>query len=127
MLDGQPITLILAHPVIPRWQYDIRNGELLEIASQAKNADTPVVVFGDLNCSPWSYYFEKVLEIGQLKDTERGFGLHPTWSARWYFPWVPIDHCLTSDHFVTLQREVGPDIGSDHLPVFVKLGMPKPN
>lgn len=121
-VGDQTITMICAHPVTPKEQYDIRNGEFSEIAMQAENAGTPVIVFGDLNCSPWSYYFSKILEQGRLNDTERGFGLQPTWNARWYFPWVPIDHCLSSSDFVTLERKVGPAVGSDHLPVFVKLG-----
>lgn len=120
-LSGKTVTVIFAHPVIPIYLNDIRNGELLEIAGQCGSAKTPLILFGDLNCSPWSYYFEKLLELGRLTDSERGFGLHPTWSARMHFPWFPIDHCLTSSEFFTLKREVGPDIGSDHLPVFVKL------
>lgn len=131
---GKLVTVILAHPVIPRWKSGIRNNELLEIATQSRDAETPVIVFGDLNCSPWSYYFGKLLEVGRLRDSERGFGLQPTWTtrqpfwnSRWYFPWVPIDHCLFTREFLTLVREVGPDVGSDHLPVLVKIGMREPH
>lgn len=123
MNEGREIELIFAHPVIPKKKYDIRNGELLEIAQNAGNSKSPVVVFGDLNCSPWSYYFRKLMDVGQLQDSERGFGFQPTWTTQWCFPWVPIDHCLTSKDFCTTERVVGPDIGSDHLPVFVKLAL----
>lgn len=126
-IGGELVTVILAHPVIPKWQSEIRNNELKEIATQSRDARTPVIVFGDLNCSPWSYYFGKVLEVGRLGDSERGFGLQPTWNARWYFPLVPIDHCLFTREFLALVREVGPDVGSDHLPVLVKIGMREPH
>lgn len=120
-LNGTRITLIFAHTVTPRWQHELRNAELNTLASEARAAKGPVIVFGDLNCSPWSYYFWRLEQRGHLRDTERGFGLQPTWSTHWYFPWVPIDHCLTSNEFVTVERKVGPKIGSDHLPVFVRL------
>jgi endonuclease/exonuclease/phosphatase (EEP) superfamily protein YafD len=125
-VGDKSITMICAHPVTPKEQYAIRNGEFSEIATEAGSAGTPVIVFGDLNCSPWSYYFGKMLEQGRLNDTERGFGLQPTWNARWYFPWVPIDHCLASNDFVTLERKAGPEVGSDHLPVFVRLAFIQP-
>jgi endonuclease/exonuclease/phosphatase (EEP) superfamily protein YafD len=122
-LSGRKITLIYAHTVTPRWQYALRDAELKTVASEARAAGEPVIVCGDLNCSPWSYYFWRLEQEGRLHDTERGFGLQPTWSTHWYFPWVPIDHCLTSSDFITLERKVGPRAGSDHLPVFVTLGL----
>ena len=117
------MTIIFAHPVIPKDKFLIRNGELSEIAIRAGSTKNGVVVFGDLNCSPWSYYFGKLLEVGRLSDTETGFGFHPTWTTQWYFPWVPIDHCLANKDLFAIERSVGPPIGSDHLPVFVKLGL----
>lgn len=122
-LNGGTVTLIYAHTVTPRWQHALRDTELKTVAYEARAAGEPVIVFGDLNCSPWSYYFSRLEQDGGLHDTERGFGLQPTWSTRWYFPWVPIDHCLTSSDFITLERKVGPGAGSDHLPVFVTLGL----
>lgn len=122
-LGQKPVTIIFAHPVIPKEKFNIRNGELSKIASAAGNAKTPVIVFGDLNCSPWSYYFVKLLEVGRLSDSERGFGFQPTWTTKWPFPCFPIDHCLVSNRFYAVERVVGPSVGSDHLPVYVKLGM----
>ncbi|NJL72849.1 MAG: hypothetical protein HC888_15485 [Candidatus Competibacteraceae bacterium] len=122
-MGQKPVTIIFAHPVIPKDKFNIRNGELSEIASAAGNAKTPVIVFGDLNCSPWSYYFAKLLEVGRLSDSERGFGFQPTWTTKWPLPCIPIDHCLASNRFYAVERVVGPSIGSDHLPVYVKLGM----
>lgn len=122
-LNGDTVTLIYAHTVTPRWQHALRDAELKTVAYEARAAGEPVIVFGDLNCSPWSYYFWRLEQEGRLHDTERGFGLQPTWSTHWYFPWVPIDHCLTSSDFITLERKVGPRAGSDHLPVLVRLGL----
>lgn len=121
-----PVTFVFMHPVIPKHMYVVRNGELITAGDYAGRCEDPVVLFGDLNCSPWSYYFTKVLDIGRLHDTEKGFGVHPTWTTQWIFPLIPIDHCLVSKEFFTRERTVGPDIGSDHLPVFVKLEFHQP-
>lgn len=121
MLDAQPVKLVMAHPVVPKEKYAIRNGELEEIGSTAGSAKMPVVLFGDLNCSPWSFYFEKLLKDGKLQDTSRGFGLQPTWTTKWLHPLIPIDHCLVSSQFKTIERIAGPSVGSDHLPVYAKI------
>ncbi len=122
-IGDRKVAIIFAHPVIPKGKFENRNGELAEIGSSASNKRKSVIIFGDLNCSPWSYYFWQLLKSADLQDTEDGFGFNPTWSTQFLFPYIPIDHCLVSQSFSTLQRTVGPDIGSDHLPVYVKLGL----
>lgn len=120
------VSIIFAHTVVPNKHYPMRNREMSTLASEAREAKNPVIVFGDLNCSPFSYYFGRLMRDGKLQDTERGFGLQPTWTTHTYLPWVTIDHCLTSSDFVTLQRKTGPKVGSDHLPVLVKLALHRP-
>jgi len=36
---------------------------------------------------------------------------------------IPIDHCLHSKSLVTYERIVGKNIGSDHLPLSVKIAV----
>lgn len=121
-----PVTFIFMHPVIPKHMYVVRNGELITAGDYAGRSEDPVVLFGDLNCGPWSYFFTKTMELGRLHDTEKGFGVQPTWTTQWILPLIPIDHCLVSKEFITKERTVGPEIGSDHLPVFVKLDLTRP-
>ena len=115
------IKCIVAHPSVPKKMVASRNAELLGIADVASKTDSQCVVFGDLNCGPWSYYFSRLLELGKLVDSEQGFGPQPSWSTEMPLPLVPIDHFLVSKDVVVLNRVLGPNIGSDHLPLYVDL------
>ena len=82
------------------------------------------MVIGDLNATPWSVDFRHLEEAGGLINSQRGHGIQPTYPA---FPlaWpmrIAIDHCLHSYNLATLERRVGPALGSDHLPIEVVLG-----
>jgi endonuclease/exonuclease/phosphatase (EEP) superfamily protein YafD len=60
-----------------------------------------------------------------LCDTRAGFGLQasfPAWSAVMR---IPIDHVLASCSIGVRDRWIGPDIGSDHLPVLIDLVVPR--
>ncbi len=93
---------------------------------------SPKLLIGDLNCGPWSPAFAHLLASG-LRDSEQGFGPQPSWPARKgrvienlsILPLVPIDHVLTSDDVCIINREVGPAMNSDHLPVNVKAAIAK--
>lgn len=115
------IKCIVAHPTVPKKMVASRNAELLGLGETAARAGSPCLVLGDLNCSPWSYYFTRMLEAGKLIDSEQGFGPQPSWSTELLIPFVPIDHFLVSKDVVVLNRVVGPNIGSDHLPLYVDL------
>jgi endonuclease/exonuclease/phosphatase (EEP) superfamily protein YafD len=115
------IKCIVAHPTVPKKMVASRNAELLGIGETAARAGSRCLVLGDLNCSPWSYYFTRMLEVGKLSDSEQGFGPQPSWSTEFLIPFVPIDHFLVSRDVVVLNRVVGPKIGSDHLPLYVDL------
>ncbi|HEY9677131.1 MAG TPA: endonuclease/exonuclease/phosphatase family protein [Drouetiella sp.] len=127
--NGNKFFLIAAHPMIPKMM-KMRNDEFKELAASAAQSDIPVILAGDLNCSPWSYYFSKLLDDGRLHDSERGFGIHGSWPAFVlkniaYMPCIPIDHFLVSDGVTVLSRELGDRDGSDHLPVFMEVEIAK--
>lgn len=124
-LAGGHCTLIFAHPFIPFKHTAMRNEEFAIYAKEALEASKsgPVVLAGDLNCSPWSSDFSKLLNDSHLVDSEQGFGPQPSWSTHQKITVFPIDHCLVSKDIVTLKRYIGEEIGSDHLPVVVDLAM----
>lgn len=87
-----------------------------------KDQKHDAIVIGDFNSTPWSSRFREFLHQSNLINSQRGFGLQPTWLAGLpSFLGIPIDHCLHSKSIVTVNRGTGPNIGSDHLPVFVEL------
>lgn len=133
-LGSKQIDFMIAHPRAPRDRiaFSERNQEMSTIADELRNRANPTILIADLNCAPWSCWFHRLLEAG-LCDTQQGFGVQPSWPARTgrvlknvaIPPLIPIDHILVSKNICVLQRQAGPSINSDHLPVFVKLLVPK--
>lgn len=145
-LEGGLVTVVATHPVPPSAGSSTRerNRQLAAIADFAKELDGPAVVIGDLNTTPWNRHFKKLVEEGRLTDSAKGFGLQSTWPGSWvpkirrrmgassagtpagspfdnFLFRIPIDHCLHSEELETVDRIVGDHVGSDHLPLTVKL------
>lgn len=120
--NGKQIRLTAWHPMPPISQYDhtMRNRQLLALAKEAKASGLPTIVAGDLNATPWSIAFSKL----DLAGLRRASGLTPTWPAigRGWMG-IPIDHVLVTSQWSVVEREVGPNLGSDHLPVFVRIAL----
>jgi endonuclease/exonuclease/phosphatase (EEP) superfamily protein YafD len=89
---------------------------------QHQEGKREVIAIGDFNSTPWSGRFREFLNQTNLRNSQRGFGLQPTWHAILPSPlMIAIDHCLHSQSMTTVNRATGPNIGSDHLPIFVEL------
>ena len=116
-LYGNSLTIIAAHPYPPGGGRNtrLRNTQLSELARLAAAAEGPCLVAGDLNVTPFSPAFDRLLVSGMLEDPRRGRGLMPTWPAGRRTLQIPIDHCLARG--VHVELTVGPDFGSDHFPV----------
>ncbi len=126
--DQHPFTLIGAHPWPPvsATLAEGRNAQLRALASQVRQSQPPVLVLGDLNISPWSPWFTRLLTDAGLRDSRRGRGIQPSWPAGWWPLWIPIDHVLFSEGIRIRHREIGPAIGSDHYPVIVDFQVSSP-
>ena len=121
--EGEEFSLLITHPRSPTdaddWQF--RNKQLLAIAQAWNNPDSPLIVMGDLNITPWAYPFNVLLSETDLVDSRRGFGMQASWHSHWTWWGIPIDHILVSKDFNVNQREIGPDVASDHRPVYIQL------
>jgi len=118
--------IVAAHPPAPlsaSWAAR-RDAQLAAIGDLAATSPRPVIVAGDLNASPWSHGFRQVVGPRGLRDSAVGRGLQATWNVRGWLPRIPIDHILVSREVQVRSRGVGPDIGSDHLPVEAGLTVP---
>ena len=124
-IHQQRITVIGAHPASPvtPTRMRVRNRQLDRLAKLVIQQQGPLIVLGDLNATSWSPAFQDLLRTTQLRDSRIGFGLQPTWPASISSLRIPIDHCLVSPEVVVHQRYVGPQIGSDHLPVIVEFSI----
>jgi endonuclease/exonuclease/phosphatase (EEP) superfamily protein YafD len=96
---------------------------LAEIARQRTKMSPNYILMGDLNMTEFSAHFKDFLQKTQLKDSRQGFGSQTTWKKSGSWLGLAIDHCLVSPNFQVLQRKVGKDVGSDHLPIYVELSL----
>lgn len=121
---GEQMVVIGAHPYPPisRRYAAERDRQLEAVAAHATAVDGPVVVAGDLNATPWSSALRPLLAT--LANSMDGKGWVATYPSGLGPLMLPIDHVLHNDAFVTVERRLGPDLGSDHLPVIVTLGTP---
>lgn len=91
-------------------------------ATEQRLAGRRAILIGDFNTTPWSSRFRRLMVAGGLRDTLRGRGYQGSWpSSAPAFLRLPIDHALVSDRLRVLSRRLGPNLGSDHLPLLLTL------
>ncbi|HVN42678.1 MAG TPA: endonuclease/exonuclease/phosphatase family protein [Steroidobacteraceae bacterium] len=99
-----------------------RDRALMKVAAIARATPGPLVAAGDLNLTPDSPVWPRLLADSHLRDVFAGrAGWHPTWRAGFWPLALRIDHVLVSRGVCVERPEVGPEIGSDHRPVVVRL------
>jgi len=127
-----PLHLVVIHPDSPRtesrWlnkrRYFDEVDTILDTLKE-ENGDN-ILAIGDWNSAPWSARFQETLERNGLK-TAYPDGWPQT--TRFFFDyrlhWIlgaPVDQFAVSRDMQVVDVSLGPDIGSDHLPLIVELG-----
>jgi len=127
-INGQTVTLLGTHPLPPgSAEYArLRNDQLHSIAATVRESSGPTIVVGDLNATPWSPYFRELLHVGGLRNTSQGRGVFGSWPAGLPVGRIPLDHCLISPSLQVIDKQLGPKVGSDHLPIVIDLQIPPP-
>ena len=128
-VGGQNVFLLGAHLLPPGSAENarLRNAQSQAIAARVRRCgDIPAVVLGDLNFTVWSPFFTDLLRDGGLKNTSQGRGLFGSWPAWMPFARIPLDHCLVSASIRVINKQLGPNVSSDHLPVVVEVQLPIP-
>ena len=125
-VGGQQMFLLGTHPLPPgsATYARRRNEQLQEIAALVRHRGLPTIVLGDLNCTPWSPNFSDLLRDGGLKNASPQRGLFGSWPAWLPFGRIPLDHGLVSPNLRVLEKRLGPQVGSDHLPLILELQIP---
>jgi endonuclease/exonuclease/phosphatase (EEP) superfamily protein YafD len=118
-----PLHLIAIHPLSPQGPGPMQlcDEQLRLVADCVASLAGNVVLVGDLNTTPWAANFSELLAATGLRDSRRGFGNQATWPTMLWPLMIPLDHVLVSPRIEVLDRRLGPQIGSDHLPVIVDL------
>jgi endonuclease/exonuclease/phosphatase (EEP) superfamily protein YafD len=123
---GGSLRVLLVHSMPPKGpaRARMRDRQLAAAADIATDEAGPLLLVGDLNVTPWSAAYGRLLRAGRLQDGRAGHGLCATWPAP--LPWflrLPIDTVLVSGVEV-LAVGVGPTNGSDHRPLVLDLCVP---
>lgn len=108
-------------PMVGEYASD-RDRALRSLAEETKGLPPLRLVLGDANATRWSRAFEDGVAAAGLRDSSEGFGFQGSWPTG--LPWflrVPIDHVLVSDGLAVVRRELGAEVGSDHLPVVTEV------
>ena len=125
-VDDVSVVLAVAHGASPLGgaaSAAVRNGQLETLAAMRQEfAGHEVLIMGDLNTSPWSLAFQRMLEVTGFRDAASGFGYRPTWPAQQPWIGIPIDHHVVSSGIVVKNFSVVGPTGSDHLAVYSELG-----
>jgi endonuclease/exonuclease/phosphatase (EEP) superfamily protein YafD len=119
-----PVQILSSHPVAPTSgeRAALRDAQISFAAGWAAEQDGAYAVVGDLNASPWSSPFRGLVSEGDLRNSQIGFGVQPSFSAMTILAFrIPIDHLLHSADLRVRDRRLGPDLGSDHFPLVVDL------
>ncbi|HZS01435.1 MAG TPA: endonuclease/exonuclease/phosphatase family protein [Chloroflexota bacterium] len=108
----------------PGW----RDAQVEELVARLTAVDGPRVLTGDFNETEWSYPYERLHDALGDSFREAGTGFGHTYPSHvryggWTLsvPLVRIDYVFHSAELVALDAAVGPDGGSDHLPVVADL------
>jgi len=125
-LEGRNFTLVGIHPSSPKPHRDhqdrkLQYQQLAYFFTQVPKGE--LMVAGDFNASPWSYYFRILTSRVEFKSAMAEFGLHLTYPAGWNPFGVPIDHCVYTSGIVLKAFRRAADLGSDHYPVVVEFDL----
>lgn len=121
-LETGPLLVVLAHTMSPteadHWRW--RNQSLEQMAVfMGRRSGQPRILMGDLNITPWSPFFQNLLQTSGMSQPSVRILPRRTWPADNPLLWIPIDHILVSREIHSLREWTGPDVGSDHYPVFL--------
>jgi endonuclease/exonuclease/phosphatase (EEP) superfamily protein YafD len=128
-IDGHSVAFLSLHVIRPvsAWNTDFQQIEFASAAEWSRQQQAQgqtVLIMGDLNSTSWSRNFRQFQQAGQLHNSERGFGLEPTWPASLPALFtIPIDHCLYSPGIIIVKRFIGPFLGSDHAPIHIQFAL----
>jgi endonuclease/exonuclease/phosphatase (EEP) superfamily protein YafD len=127
--DG-PLTIFGAHLARPFYgPIGTQHDQARRLATRIAAADGRKLLVGDLNAVPWGAVIDTLRDRTGLV---RLGGIEGTWPSM--LPWpgqIAIDHALVDPSLAPpsmagAHLRIGPELGSDHLPVILELRVNKP-
>ena len=99
-----------------------RGAQLRELEDRVNDAGSHTLAIGDLNATPWSAPYRRLMRNTPLRSAAAGAGPRGTWPAGaggWLG--IPIDHVLCGPGLAAVGHRLGPASSSDHRGVVVDL------
>lgn len=129
-IEAVELTVIVAHSPPPNvgvkgyFEHPFAASEIVSVTQMAREGE-PSILMGDFNLVDQNDNYGLLEEAG-LRDAFRvaGWGFGATWPARKLeplWPVVRVDYVWYTSQFHATRAWVGPDAGSDHLPVLAEL------
>jgi endonuclease/exonuclease/phosphatase family metal-dependent hydrolase len=130
-LSGVPRQLFSARKIMSamlNYDPDRRNQQMERLIEVLSEERFPSVVAGDFNMSEYSIMYSEMVRNMHDAFRSAGSGFGATWPAKtnspvlaFLPPLLRIDYIWHNESLRTLEADVGPSLGSDHLPVRAKL------
>ena len=108
------IAVLGLHTLTPMAQRncDFNNKLADRLAAYRSKLPKSVVLIGDINATPWSHTFRRLVATNEFVDSERGFGLQCSCpDDRLQLLMIPIDHAFVTPDISVVTRELGHDDG----------------
>jgi endonuclease/exonuclease/phosphatase (EEP) superfamily protein YafD len=123
-VGGRPVAVVVTHVRTPfAGSIHVRQLNALAAAARSRLGER-VVVCGDFNTPPWTGPLRDFASDARLHDV---YGNHawagyswPTWASVLR---VPLDDCFVGDGVAVTAHHDGPNVGSDHRPLVVDIGV----
>lgn len=124
-INGGALQIISLHPRTPLHGLALRDADFAAITKEfSAHKNTPLVITGDFNATPWCPALKKLKSGLSLTDARRGYGLNGTWPLWLPAPLrLPIDHVLVSGKISVQDYRIAQSVGSDHLPTVAVLSL----
>lgn len=122
--NGTKFVVYGTHPQPPSWPegWRQRNKTMAEIAKRISAEQNNIILAGDINMTPDSYWFEKFLSESKLKNVGEMTRSWPSILPSIFR--IQIDHILVSENISIGSKHLGTANGSDHIPLIVTLKIP---
>lgn len=121
---GGTLVVAVIHTLAPHRPDEMnrRNEQLTQFARLVGAETAPRIVLADLNTVPWSNSAKRFANFSGMRDSREGLGFFPTCLIKGLL-WVPIDYCWVTPGIKVRAMSAGPNIGSDHVPLLIRLGL----
>lgn len=120
-IAGRPVALVAIHPTNPLRLSRAHRipGEFDAVAALCRAAPEDLILVGDCNAAGWSRYLQDLERAAGLSNDRR---LRPSWPI-WLPPpmRLPLDHIWVRGRISLQQADLGPRLGSDHLPLVAEI------